>query len=41
MSTAYVTLQDVPVAELEKLAEAVMDGLVAAINAKAQPATAQ
>jgi hypothetical protein len=38
MSTAYVTLQDVPVAELEKLAEALMDGLVAAISSGHAPA---
>ena len=41
MSTAYVTQQDVPVAELEKLAEALMDGLVSAIATRAQASEAQ
>ncbi|WP_224242957.1 hypothetical protein [Hyalangium gracile] len=40
MGTAYVTLQDVPVLELEKLAEALMDGLVAAITTQARPPAA-
>jgi hypothetical protein len=37
MSTAYVTLQDVPVSELEKLAEALMDGLVASMSTPHAP----
>lgn len=40
LGTAYVTVQDVPVVELEKLTEALMDGLVAALATKThQPAT--
>jgi hypothetical protein len=35
LGTSYVTLQDVPVQELEKLAEALMEGLVSAISTKA------
>ena len=37
LSTSYITLQDVPVKELEKLAEALMEGLVSAISTKAEP----
>lgn len=34
LGTAYVTVQDVPVKELERLAEALMEGLVSAVSTK-------
>jgi hypothetical protein len=34
LGTTYVTVQDVPVKELERLAEALMEGLVAAVSIK-------
>jgi hypothetical protein len=34
LGTTYVTVQDVPVKELERLAEALMEGLVSAISVK-------
>ncbi len=34
LGTTYITVQDVPVKELERLAEAVMEGLVSAITTK-------
>jgi hypothetical protein len=38
LGTTYITVQDVPVRELERLAEALMEGLVSAISTKPPPA---
>jgi hypothetical protein len=39
LGTTYITVQDVPVKELERLVEALMEGLVSAINTKPLAAT--